>query len=160
MIEEVAEVIRVDENSVRVRVDRKTACGNCPVASSCGNGVMEKLFMRRNSVIEIELPAVTGVEIGDRLVVGVADNILITSSAIAYSIPLVGLFTGLLIAIGLSRWGQIESEWLQVLGLLLGLVGGFMGMIAVAQRLRAHPAFSPVFIRRFESCPSVFDEQQ
>lgn len=155
MIEEQAQVIAVSPAGIRVRVERKSACGHCQVASTCGYGALERFMLQRDRAIEFDLPGQHGFAVGESLVIGIADRLLITSAALVYLVPLGFIFLGLILGAGLGKLIGSDAEWLQITGLVAGGTGAFFIAPWLVRRSRIYSNLLPVVLRRSSAPSSV-----
>lgn len=151
MIEEIAVVSKVTETGVWVTIDRKSACGHCHIAANCGHGVMERFFLSRGKPIELFLEGIADLELNDKVVLGIKPDTLIKSAIWAYAPPLIGLFVGLGLAVALATWLKIQSEWLHILGMVLGLMLGFLSCGWFSERLKLNQEYTPRYLRHFSA---------
>ena len=86
MLEETATVVEVIDGRLIAETESRSSCSHCST-DSCSTSVVAKLFgIRRNRlVMENTLQA----KAGDRVVIGIPDNLLVQASVMAYLLPLV-----------------------------------------------------------------------
>jgi sigma-E factor negative regulatory protein RseC len=141
MIEERGRVVALESGAVWVETLRKSTCSSCSANAGCGQGLMDKLGVGRSRGLVRALCDLQ-VQVGDSVVIGVREDLLVRGALLVYLLPLVCLFAGALLAQAL---GLIEP-----LVILLGLVGLFVGWLVVRWRSRqtvADPALQPVVLR-------------
>ena len=63
-MKELAEVVAVDGNRVTVTTQLKTACSGCAQVSTCGAGILSKVFADRNAQFHVVTDE--SVTVGDR----------------------------------------------------------------------------------------------
>ena len=143
MIEEDARVVAVAPGVAWVETTRKSACGACSASSGCGTSVVAKLFGERAHRLQVADPV--GVEIGDTVVIGIADGILTRASLLTYLLPLIGLMAAAFFAQSAGA-GEGGSALAGVLGLCAGLwlTARLTGGAAGRERYR------PLLLRRAE----------
>jgi sigma-E factor negative regulatory protein RseC len=141
MIEEQGRVVALEEGAVWVETLRKSTCSSCSISAGCGQGLLDKLGAegRRGHVRAL---CDLRLSIGDAVVIGVREDLLVRGSVLVYLIPLLGLFAAALLA-----------QWL-TLGEPLVIVCAFLGFIASCFGVRWHgarhagdPALQPVVLR-------------
>lgn len=122
MIEETGRVVAVEENSVWVETIRKSACDSCASQKGCGHSVLAKLGDGKNHVRVLtdhlnDCP----LAIGDDVIIGVPEDVVVIGSMIAYLMPLLCLLV-------FSVVGQLVwvSEGYTILAGMLGLGVGFV----------------------------------
>ena len=146
MIEEHGRVVAVGRGFAWVETARKNACGTCSASSGCGTALVAKLFGERNSRLQVcdEI----GLEVGDSVVIGIADDTLIRASVLAYLLPLAALIMAAFIA----ESARAPDE----LGALVGILGLCAGLW-VARRLTVGASgrerYRPMVLRRSDPDP-------
>jgi sigma-E factor negative regulatory protein RseC len=141
MIEEAATVVAAAEGLAWVETTRRSACGHCQQARSCGAGNLATLFRPGQHRLRITDPA--GLRAGERVSIGIAPQTLIRAALTAYLLPLVTLVAaaGVGAALALPE-GAIAGLGLAGLGAGLGLAGWLTGGASARARYR------PVLTRR------------
>lgn len=145
-VEGIARVVGVDGATVWLEPEQTTSCGSCASASSCGAGasvgglgtVTDRIAARR-----FALDNVGGLQVGERVVVGVAERALIRAALTAYGLPL---------ATALATGGIAENAWGSDLATMAAMAGGLLlGLLlarAVARKLTLRGELAPHFLRR------------
>ena len=141
MMEEPGRVVAVEEGAVWVQALRESTCSSCSANAGCGQGLLDKLAItsQRGNV-----RALTDLQlaVGDEVVIGVREELLLRSAVQVYLLPLLALLGGGFIAqsLGLS----------EPLSILLGL-GGLLaaGLLVRWRSLRVadDPHLQPVVVR-------------
>ncbi|MBV2134714.1 SoxR reducing system RseC family protein [Pseudomonas sp. MAP12] len=141
MIEESGRVVSIEEGAVWVETLRRSTCSACSANAGCGQGLMEKLGVgQRRGYVR----ALTDLQlaVGDGVVIGIREDLLLRSSLQVYLLPLLGLFAGAMLA----QWLALPEAFVILLAL-----GGFF---AVWWRVRGcsrrgvdDPAMQPVVLR-------------
>jgi sigma-E factor negative regulatory protein RseC len=146
MIEETAQVIATEGEFVWVETQRQSTCGNCAANQGCGTATLAKVLgTRRTRVRAINRD---GVQIGDRVVVGIDESALIRGSLAVYAVPLLGLLVGAVLGGLLSERLLVSGESL-TLGLgIAGLLGGLIWLRGFTRRIRNDSRYQPVVLRR------------
>ncbi len=127
MITEEAEVIAVEGDHAWVEALRRTACGSCTASKGCGTGIVARFFTGRKMRIRVdnEIAAV----VGDRVLVAIADEVLVRGSLMAYMFPLLSLFAGALLGDILQPlFADPEGEGLVI---FLGFTGLLIGCLCL-----------------------------
>ena len=146
MLEESGTVVEVRGEQIRVETISRSSCSKCS-SSGCSTSVVSKLFgFKRNQLI---MDNTLAAQVGDRVVIGVPDALLVKASIWAYFVPLVcmGLMTWLVLVLG-------ASEALQALGALFGLVVGLYVVNRVTAGRQRAAEFTPLLLR-MQSRPGV-----
>jgi sigma-E factor negative regulatory protein RseC len=157
MIEEGARVVSVAPGLAWVETSRRSACGSCHSSEGCGTSAVSKLFPARTN--RLQVADAIGVEIGDQVVIGIAEDALTRASLLAYLLPLVTL---ILAAGGAELAGAGEGA-----GVLLGILGLFIGIWIAGRSSGGAPGpegYWPLLLRRADASaciapPSVRHEQ-
>lgn len=150
MIEENAQVVAIDSAGdglhAWVETQRKTACDACSANKGCGTGIVSKAFgektMRMNALNDI------GAVVGDAVILGIDDQILVKTSVMTYFIPLLTLMLGG--AFGGYMDGRLfvgESEGLTILFGVVGLIVGFSWLRIQTRRLAGDKRYEPQILR-------------
>lgn len=118
MIEEPGRVVAVEEGAVWVETLRRSTCSACSANAGCGQGLMEKLGVgQRRGYVR----ALTDLRlaVGDGVVIGIREDLLVQSSLRVYLLPLLGLFAGAMLA----QWLALAESFV-----ILGALGGFLAV--------------------------------
>ncbi len=141
MIEEPGRVAAIETGAVWVETRRSSSCNSCSAAAGCGEGVLERLGVQQRHA---QVLAATDLQlrVGDPVVIGIPEELLLSSSLQLYLLPLLGLFAGALL---LSEMN---------IGELATICGGLTGMLLVwlavrrrARQRESDPAFRPRVLR-------------
>lgn len=103
-----------------VEVGRKSTCGHCESSGSCGGSLFSGLFGGR--AINMSVRNVLDANVGDRVILGLPERVMLAGSLRLYMVPLMGLFLGAGAAEYLATRlaTNITEPWV-ILGGLLGL---------------------------------------
>jgi len=118
MIEETGRVVAVEKHTVWVETIRKAACDSCASQQGCGHSVLAKLGSGKNHVRVLnDFP----LDVGDDVIIGVPDDVVVIGSMIAYLLPLISL-------LAFSVFGQLmwDVEGYTILSGMFGLGLGFV----------------------------------
>lgn len=125
MIEQIATVVAVEGGSAWVESQRQSACGACAMNQGCGVGIFARVFGFNSP--QLKVTHIEGIEVGDRVVLGIDEQALVRGSFAAYIMPI-------LFMLGFALLGDmLISRWLvalkpDVIVLLSGLIGLFVGL--------------------------------
>ncbi len=147
MIEEVGKVVAVDDGSAWVETLRQSACDACSAKAGCGHSALAKLGQKTH---HIRANCEYSVAVGDRVVVGVPEDIMVRSSILAYMLPLV-----LMIVLAVTADHYWSQEWLTVVAAGAGLVVGFGVLRWHFKRYQTDPRYQPVVLRPLGSGGNV-----
>jgi sigma-E factor negative regulatory protein RseC len=144
MIEETATVVAATPDFIWVEARARSACSSCGTQDSCATSSVAKLFgMRRQ---QLRLPNTLAAKLGEKVVIGVADQVMVTASLAAYVLPVV-LMLGAAIAADVQGMGDMQQAGLGLLGLLVGLLGA--GILTSNRRMLRY--FQPQLLRRADT---------
>lgn len=118
MIEEFAVVTKRFDDHVMLEIERRTACGLCGQKRGCGNATWGKLLGHDSH----EFPADNAINanVGDSVVVGIDEHIVLSSAFYLYVVPLCTMLVGAVLADTL-----LNNEFYVMLAAALGLLLGF-----------------------------------
>jgi len=118
MIEEFAVVTKRFDDHVMLEIERRTACGLCGQKRGCGNATWGKLLGHDSH----EFPADNAINanVGDSVVVGIDERIVLSSAFYLYVVPLFTMLVGAALADTL-----LNNEFYVMLAAGLGLLLGF-----------------------------------
>lgn len=137
-VEGLARVVALEGDLAWLEPEQTTSCGHCASKSVCGGDA----FGNRLKARRFALPNDKGMRVGDRVVIGVSETMLVKASMTVYAIPLFALFAGG-IAAHLNGLGDGATFLASLTGLGLGLVVARV----LARKLTAKGDLSPVFLR-------------
>jgi len=141
MIEEHALVVAVENDAVWVETSPQSACGSCAVEKGCGQGVVAKFFQGR--IGSIRAVAEQNYKIGEHVVIGVPEDVVLKGALLVYLFPLLGM----LIVAGVFQYFE-SSEPLTILS---GFVGFGLGLAVVfwhGRAIKNDSRYQPVVLRR------------
>jgi sigma-E factor negative regulatory protein RseC len=147
MIEESARVITCEEGFAIVETQVKAACGGCKAQSGCSTSILAGLFKRRHNRLKVLNP-IQALP-GQRVIIGLPEQSLVSISLIAYLLP---LFSMLLGAIGFQEaavyWQWRGGELASIIGGLSGLTLGLMLLRRFSHHHAQDPSYQAVILRR------------
>nr|WP_322940174.1 SoxR reducing system RseC family protein [Pseudomonas sp. s4] len=141
MIEEQGRVVALEPGAVWVETLRKSTCSSCSANAACGQGLMDRLGVGRQRGYVRALSQMH-LAIGDTVIIGVREDLLVRSSLLVYLLPLMGLFAAALLADGLGL-----PEPLVILSGLSGLFASWLMVRWRAAHVAENPALQPVVLR-------------
>lgn len=131
MIEEPGRVVAVEASAVWVETRRSSSCASCSARGSCGEGLLERIgVQQRHPVVLADTDL--RLQVGDSVIIGIPEDLLLSSSLQIYLLPLLGLLAGSLLLNEMN------------LGEPAVIIGGLTGMSLVWWQVRRH-------LRRHES---------
>lgn len=140
MIEETGKVVAVEEGAVWVETIRQSACQSCSAKSGCGHSALSKLGRK---AVHLRAGTHQHYTIGEEVVIGVPESVVVTSSVLAYLMPLV---VALVFALPVDAW--TGSDGLTALAGLLGLSAGFVALRLHFKRNQHDERYQPQVLRR------------
>lgn len=117
MIEETAIITEKNGTSVMFEIERRTACGLCGQTRGCGNAKLGKLLGHAQQPTQAENPI--DANVGDHVVVGVEEKVLLRATLYLYVMPLLGLFLG-----AAAAQYVFQNDFYTILGCVGGLLLG------------------------------------
>lgn len=128
MVEETAQVLKVENDVVWVQAIQQSACGSCEAQKGCGHSLLAKVGQK-----EINIPVARNeldVKVGDQVIIAVAEQAILKSSLLMYGLPL-GLM--IVLAVIMSLLGFAEGQ--VVIGSFIALLAGFVLVSKQAKNL-------------------------
>lgn len=153
MIEETAQVVRVENDAVWVETLRRSTCSGCAAENGCGSAALSKVLGRRRTVIRVlsDLP----LRAGDRVVIGIAERALVRGSLAVYAVPLLLLLFGAVLGeLGAVRGLWNDSELASLMAGLTGLAIGLLWLRRFTRNIQNDHRYQPVVLRRLGVLPA------
>lgn len=141
MIEEQGRVVAVEPGVVWVETLRKSTCSACSANAACGQGLMERLGIGRQRGY-VRALSTLNLRVGDAVVIGVGEQLLVRSSLLVYLLPILALLAS---AIAADAAGV--GEPLTILSGLGGLLISWLLVRWHASRVADDPLLQPVVLR-------------
>lgn len=142
MIEEQAEVTRVDRDLAWVRCRAQRDCVRCAEGRGCGGGLLGKLLGDRLHLVQVTHAG--DIQPGDCVRIGLPESVLLRATLAVYGMPLAGLFAGAVLA----TWAGGGNEAVVILGGASGMAAGIFWMRAFSRRIRGDRRYQPAVLRR------------
>ena len=116
-------ILTIGSASAMVEVARIAACPRCAAGRGCGAGLLSGSAKR--AVLEVPLPAGSGLHEGDEVVLTLEPSHLLRAAMLVYGLPLIGIVVALSAGWLLSRPLTDGAAILfAIAGLAAGLIGG------------------------------------
>ncbi len=151
LVEGIAHVVKIDGKIAWLVPEQGSSCGSCASASACGSrGIgttASRLENRRFQIVNE-----SDLAVGERVVFGIRENVLLKASITAYAIPLAAM----LLAGSLAQW-KFGSDFATMTAMVVGLAIGLGISRVMAGRLHGRGDLAPLFLRRArpgETCNS------
>ena len=155
MIEEQARVVAVDDGIVEMQVQRRTACDACSVNKGCGTGVLAKAIGVKP--MRIRARSNLPLTVGDTVIVGIEDQMLVRSSFLVYALPLLMLLTGAFFGDYMATNLAVDnSDVVTIAGGIVGLMAGFFWLRVLSRRMSTDSRYQPRILRRLEQSPAGY----
>jgi len=146
MIEERGVVVEIKDNFAFVQTQRDSSCGHCSANKGCGTASLAGVVGQKETLVKVVNQK--NVKVGDRVVIGVAEDALLKSSLALYLVPLLSLFV---VAVGYeSLVGLLELPSYEILTALAGLLGLFAGLNwvkRVSVKMSEDVNYQPVIVK-------------
>lgn len=141
MIEEQGRVVALEPGAVWVETLRKSTCSSCSANAGCGQGLLDRLGVggRRGHVRAL---CDLHLRVGDAVIIGVREDLLVRGSLLVYLAPLVGLFAAALFA----QWLAL-GEPLVIACAIAGFLVAWSIVRWRSLRVADDPALQPVVLR-------------
>jgi len=123
MIEEEAIVIKASKENVTLEVVRSKPCGLCGQVRGCGNSIWGKIFSHRTGYIETRNHL--NAKLGNVVILGIDETLMLKSSLMLYGVPLMLMFLGMVMA---NTFAKETTELYVLLGAVMGL---FLGVVLI-----------------------------
>jgi len=140
MLEEIALVVKSTPEQLWIETQTRSSCSHCSSRSGCGTSVLAKLFSVKHS--QVQLDNSLGVKSGEKVVIGMPDELLIRAAVRVYLLPLLAMVLMTILANIAGAGDGIQS--------LSGLAGLAIGFILLRQHSKgtaSHQHFKPRLLR-------------
>jgi sigma-E factor negative regulatory protein RseC len=145
VIEQAARVVKLEQGYAWVEAERKTGCGACAQQKGCGASLFDKLFgVKRARVRALNT---LRAEVGDEVVIGVAEQAVLRGSWAVYAVPLLAL---LAFALG-AEWLAVGGELYTAAAAAVGFMAGQLWLRRYNARIAHDPRYQPVVLRRIST---------
>lgn len=141
MIEQAGRVVALGKDAVWVETRRQSTCGSCAAKAGCGQGLMDKLggraargFVKARTDLQLS--------VGDEVVIGIAEQHLMSAALLVYLLPLLSFF----LLAGTAQQAAWSEEWVILFG-FAGLALAFGWVRWWDKRLSQDPTRQPVVLR-------------
>lgn len=147
MLEETAQVIRVDDDEVWVETQRRSTCASCAAEKGCGTATLAKVLGKRRTLVRVlsDQP----LSVGDQVVIGIREQALVRGSLAVYAVPvlllLVGGFVGKL---GAQSFLWDNAELASVILGVSGLIAGLFWLRQFTRRIEYDDNYQPLVLRK------------
>lgn len=139
MLETRAKVVRLEGQHAWVEVDHVSGCEQCN-GKGCGSSKLGQMFC--SSTRQFQVINSIHAQIGDDVVVVVAEGVLLRGIGLAYLLPLLLLLAGAAFGSALASDSSLQDRY-AVVGALLGLVVGIFLVRSITARRSQEEYFQP-----------------
>ncbi len=158
MIKENAKVVELRDGVAVVETQRKVACQSCAVNKGCGTGLIARVLGNKRFFLEALNPVQA--QVGEEVVVGIEDRALVSSSLLAYAMPLLMMLAGGIAGDLVSRSSGSGNEAVVILLSLGGFAAGLWVVRRLSNRMADDAKYRPVILSRRIESPVVFSSAQ
>ncbi len=144
MIEEQAIVIKASKAVVTLEVVRSKPCGLCGQVRGCVNSIWGKIFSHRSGHIETKNDL--NAKLGDVVILGIDETLMLKSSLMLYGVPLLLMFLGMVIGTNLTK------EMTELYSLIGAVSGLFLGIVMIKRVIneKMHMFYNEAQLIRFK----------
>ena len=153
MIEMQARVVAVDnDGNVWVESVPGGSCSSCASSAEgdsggCGAGKIGQIFTLKSKTYPVIDPL--GSQVGDQVVIGIAEGSVLRGSAAVYMLPLLLIFIGALL--GAQFAPAPQPDLASMFGAGCGFAIGALWLMRYSRRASRDPRFQPVVLRAVHS---------
>lgn len=141
MIEENAVVAKIENGQVWVESKQGSGCSGCQQKASCSTSALSKLVKKRSVAVDSAFK----LNVGDEVVVGIEEGILLRASLMLYLLPLIFMFLGG----GLGSWLIPQNFEFRELLIAGSAIGSLLLSLMLINKIQALLLFNP------KACPVV-----
>lgn len=141
MIEEQAEVTEVNGGYAWVACRAQQDCARCATGNGCGGGLLGRWLGDRLHRVRVTHDG--SVRVGECVVIGVDERVVLHAAAVVYGVPLVALGVG-----ALAGEAVFASDAGAFGGLVAGLAAGFLWVRSFSRKIPVQRWFQPAVLRR------------
>lgn len=123
MIKEQAHVVALDGQDAIVTADRRSSCESCSINKGCGTSVLANVL--GNKKIELTVRNDVGANIGEYVIIGIPEHVILRGSLLMYLLPIFGLMLGSVFGAALSPQLNLGDGFVAMSG-MSGLLLGFL----------------------------------
>lgn len=146
MIEQQARVVKVKGDQLMLEAETHSSCNACDVKKGCGTSVLAKWVGRK--FIHFNATNTVNANVGDQVVVGMAERALVSGSLVIYLWPLLGMIIFALASdVVLSQSMNYRDQLVA-----LSSIAGFVLSLSLCRKYLAKDSFkehlTPVVLRK------------
>ncbi len=151
MIEEQAVVIAIESSQVDNRnlatleIVRHVPCGICGQTRGCGNSLWGRFFSHKT--IAFKANNAINARVGDGVVVGIDEQVVLKSALLLYALPLATMMIGALLSSAVVAKSSSQADLYALTGAIVGLILGFVWVKVHAASRNYSLQIQPVILR-------------
>lgn len=147
IIEETARIVALEGDQAWVVTQRRSACDSCGANKACGTGLMARA-LPKGPGLKIQAFNTTEAKVGDDVVLGIDDRVLLRSAVLMYLFPLLALMGGAFLGELASNYLLIvDNEYMSLLGGLSAMAGVLFWLRRQTHLLAASGEYQPRILR-------------
>lgn len=162
MIEMQARVIATEQGAALVEPMSGTSCSSCASSQDatnvggCGADKIGQIFTLKARQYRVIDPI--GSDVGDEVIIGIAEGAVLRGSAAVYVLPLILLFMGATLAAAFAS--AQHQELASIAGAAAGFVLGAIWLFRFSRKAENNPQYQPVVLRPVRSGIFVIKEMK
>jgi sigma-E factor negative regulatory protein RseC len=131
MLEETAQVVRIDGDEVWVETQRRSTCASCAAEKGCGTATLAKVLGKRRTLVRVlsDQP----LSVGDQVVIGIREQALVRGS---------------LAELGAQHFLWDNAELASVVLGVSGLIAGLFWLRQFTRRIKYDDKYQPLVLRK------------
>lgn len=132
----------IEMNAVVVETIQQSACRGCAAQKGCGQSVLSRFLSKSTLVrVVVQQQDIVGLAVGDAVTIGIAENTVTRSTAVAYCMPLLLMLVSV---VGVSFFSRGDGAIL--VSAMAGLLVGGVFAYIYGCRHKFDPAMQPVLV--------------
>ncbi|HED18720.1 MAG TPA: Fis family transcriptional regulator [Gammaproteobacteria bacterium] len=147
MLEETAQVARIDGDEIWVETQRRSTCGSCAAEKGCGTATLAKVLGKRRTLVRVlsDQP----LKVGDRVVIGIREQALVRGSLAVYAVPVLLLLLGGFVGeLGARSFLWDNAELASVILGVAGFAAGLFWLRHFTHRIEYDDKYQPLVLRK------------
>ena len=147
MLEETAQVVRVDSGGVWVETQRRSTCSSCTARTGCGTATLAKVLGRRRT--RMRVLSDIDLHVGDQVIIGIRERALVQGSLAVYAMPIALMLLGALLGeLGARQFLWQSAELASMILGAAGLAGGLWRLKQFTRKITNDRNYQPSVLRR------------
>ncbi len=151
MIEEQVLVVAVEGDQLLLEAQVQSSCGGCAAKKGCGTALLSQVVGKKFTQFKVK--NTINARAGDRIIIGLPEQALLTGSLVMYLLPLLGMIVLALIADAILAADAVARDMSVALSAFSGFgLGMLMARFLLSSR-QSHSAYTPVIIKKLAASP-------